>query len=77
VTETPRSIRDTVHGPSGDYLSDDDVRQPLRQSYPILSPSAALKPFRPKGTRFFSTNSETKPTLVNAGWDDALDATEL
>uniref|UniRef100_A0A8H7Y7A8 SET domain-containing protein n=1 Tax=Psilocybe cubensis TaxID=181762 RepID=A0A8H7Y7A8_PSICU len=58
---------------------DDDDKLPppkLRHIYPVLpSASAASNAFIPKSSHFPS-NSETKPTFINAGWDDASDASE-
>ena len=54
----------------------ESLRSHYRPTYPVLSPSAVRRPFVAKGTRFFSDSMETKTTLVNAGWDDASDATE-
>jgi len=80
VSEAEPAQEDASHcpPPSDDCPSDtESIRSHYRQTYPVLSPSAVHRPCIPKGTRFFSASTETKTTLVNAGWDDASDSTEL
>lgn len=79
VSEAEPTLEAVGHSPppSNDDPSDNEsLPSHYRQTYPVLSPSAVHMPCIPTGTRFFSTSTETKTTLVNAGWDDASDATE-
>jgi len=69
---------DIVHSPPADDYPSDDESLPtkLRHTYPVLPVTATSIPCIPKGTKFLSANSETKPNFINAGWDDASDASE-
>ncbi|KAJ3512718.1 hypothetical protein NLJ89_g3358 [Agrocybe chaxingu] len=71
--------REITHSPppDDDYPSVDDYfHHGLRQVYPILPADNVFTRSIPKTTSFRSADPQTKPSFINAGWDDSSDASE-
>jgi histone-lysine N-methyltransferase SUV420H len=62
---------------SNDNTFDDNTfPHKLRHTYPVLQPASASNSCIPQSTTFPFLNSGITPSFINAGWDDASDASE-